>query len=89
MAANPHGTGIYADSDERPPWIEEATDPTRWDVAFGCYGDGWLEWVTDRYFWDPLDPRTVADTRSLWMHGAHLAHIDEPWLSELSRRSAA
>lgn len=64
---------IYGDAEERPPWIEEATDPTWWDVAFGSYGDGYLEWVVDHYFWDPLDPRTVADTRSLWAHRRHYA----------------
>lgn len=59
---------LYADSDERPPWIEEATDPTWWDLAFGSYGDGYLEWVHDRYYWDTEEPRTVADTRALWHH---------------------
>ena len=68
-------------SEERPPWIEEAADPTWWDVAFGSYGDGYLEWVGDHYFWDPLEPRTVADTRSLWGHRTRLAHLDEPWLA--------
>ena len=51
---------------ERPPWIEDATDPTFWDQAFGSYGDGYLEWVTSRYYWDVDDLRTTADTRSLW-----------------------
>lgn len=62
------GGPLYGDSEGRPPWIEEATDPTWWDVAFGSYGDGYLEWVNDRYFWDPDQERTVADTRSLWRH---------------------
>ena len=56
----------YASGDERPPWIEEAADPTFWDVAFGSYGDGYLEWVASRYFWDHDDLRTTADTRTLW-----------------------
>lgn len=59
---------LYDDVGERPPWIEEAADPTWWDVAMGSYGDGYLEWVTDRYFWEPGDARTLADTRSLWRH---------------------
>lgn len=80
MAANPRDTGLYGASDERPPWIEEATDPTWWDVAFGSYGDGWLEWVNDRYYWDPLDPRTIGDTRSLWKRRAQLVD-DDPWLA--------
>lgn len=61
-----HERHPYAAGEERPPWIEEATDPTFWDLAFGSYGDGYLEWVTSRYFWDPEDVRTTADTRSLW-----------------------
>ena len=67
---------VYAESSERPPWIEEATDPTWWDLAFGSYGDGYLEWVNERFFWDPLDPRTVADTRSLWQQRRRYASLD-------------
>jgi hypothetical protein len=72
---------LYGESDERPPWIEEATDPTWWDLAFGSYGDGYLEWVHNRYYWVPEDPRTVADTRTLWRHrrsyldSEHLDHL--------------
>jgi hypothetical protein len=81
MAANPNDTRIYGDSDERPPWIEEVADPTWWDLAFGSYGDGYLEWVNDRYFWDPVEPRTIADTRSLWQHRASYAYPDDTWLA--------
>lgn len=54
------------DEAERPPWIEEAADPTYWDLAFGSYGDGYLEWVTSHYYWDADDMRSTADTRTLW-----------------------
>lgn len=56
----------YHNNEERPPWVEEATDPTFWDRAFGSYGDGYLEWVSNRYFWDMTDLRTIVDTRDLW-----------------------
>ena len=58
---------------ERPPWLENAAEPTHWDLAFGSYGDGYLEWVTSRYFWDPDDLRTTADSRSLWDKRARYA----------------
>lgn len=61
-----HRDAPYGASEERPPWIEEALDQTHWDLAFGSYGDGYLEWVNSRYYWDPLDPRSPADARSLW-----------------------
>ncbi len=69
----PHDTHPYAANDERPPWIEEAADPTFWDTAFGSYGDGYLEWVTSRYFWHSDEPRTLADTRDLWDKRARYA----------------
>lgn len=73
MGASEHGhqpsdRDIYAASDERPPWVEEATDRMWWDVAFGSYGDGYLEWVNDRYFWSEDDPRSLTDSRNLWGH---------------------
>lgn len=75
----------YVDSDERPPWIEEATDPTWWDLAFGSYGDGYLEWVHNRYYFDPEDLRTVADTRNLWRHRRR--YMTEERLDELLDRN--
>lgn len=89
MAATPDDTNIYAESEERPPWIEEAADPTWWDLAFGSYGDGYLEWVNDRYYWDPDDARTVADTRSLWNRRRRYAPADEPWLGVQHSRRAS
>lgn len=75
-AAEAHEPATYGTSGERPPWIEEAADPTFWDVAFGSYGDGYLEWVTSRYFWDVGDERTVDDTRTLWTRRAAYADPD-------------
>ncbi len=66
MGSDAHADRPYALGDERPPWIESASEPTYWDPAFGSYGDGYLEWVTSRYFWDPDDVRGVGDTRHLW-----------------------
>lgn len=60
------GDQAQSDLRERPPWIEEAADPSFWDLAFGSYGDGYLEWVTSRYYWDVEDRRSTADTRTLW-----------------------
>jgi hypothetical protein len=71
--------------EERPPWVEEAEDATWWDLAFGSYGDGYLEWVHNRYYWEPADERTVADTRSLWHHRRrYKAHARER-LEEVER----
>ncbi len=81
MTAEPHRDQPYAAGEERPPWIEEAADPTHWDLAFGSYGDGYLEWVTNRYFWDSGDERTLADTRSLWRRRDA---FDDPLIVELN-----
>jgi hypothetical protein len=78
-----HRDSPYAAGDERPPWIEEVADPTFWDVAFGSYGDGYLEWVADRYYWQPHDPRTLGDTRSLWQHRS--AYELDPLVLEMQR----
>ncbi len=74
--AHSHDARPYAAGDEQPPWLEEATDPTFWDLAFGSYGDGYLEWVTSRYYWDPDELRTTSDTRSLWDKRAWYAAAD-------------
>ena len=66
MTPDPHMDAPYAAGEELPPWLEEVADPTHWDLAFGSYGDGYLEWVNNRFYWDPADERTIADTRSLW-----------------------
>lgn len=82
------------DAAERPPWIEEAADPTYWDLAFGSYGDGYLEWVASRYYWEVDDVRSTADTRSLWDKRARYA-VETPivdssdgliMLSDVARR---
>jgi hypothetical protein len=80
-----HGDQPYAANDERPPWLEEAADPTYWDLAFGSYGDGYLEWVASRYFWDSDDLRTTADTRTLWDKRARYA-ADEVVAHQLAER---
>lgn len=82
MTPDAHRDTPYGASDEQPPWIEEAADPTHWDVAFGSYGDGYLEWVATRYFWDPTDSRTLADTRSLW---TRRNDYDDPMIVELNQ----
>lgn len=82
MSAKPHRESPYDSSDERPPWIEEAIDPTHWDVAFGSYGDGYLEWVNTHYYWHIDGPRTTADTRTLWNHRS--LYLDDPLITELN-----
>jgi hypothetical protein len=87
MTPKTHREKPYSAGDERPPWIEEAIDPTYWDLAFGSYGDGYFEWVNTHYFWDANDPRTVADSRTLWNKrsryalppDAPLPTISVPW----------
>lgn len=82
MSTEPHRTMPYDASDERPPWQEHAADPTYWDIAFGSYGDGYLEWVTNRYFRDVEGPRTIADTRALWDQRAR--YLDDAFIAELN-----
>jgi hypothetical protein len=55
-------------------------------MAFGSYGDGYLEWVNTRYFWDVSDLRTTADTRTLWDKRGR--YIDDPLIVELNSRYA-
>ena len=39
--------------------------PRWWDIVFGDF-DAYRDWVHDRQRWDPLDPRTITDTRWIW-----------------------
>jgi hypothetical protein len=81
-----HGEWPSAETaaDADPPWspADSAGDP-----AFGSYGDGYLEWVADRYYWDPHEERTIADTRSLWSKRHRLVDPDAIYVELNARRN--